>query len=480
MKKIQILLLSFAVLGANASTATRRTMYTSRPVVDDMAVLNTGFNNRYKSKIEKNLNFTFQAAALAKSSVNGNDLGKYFGVNGKNTINIEYAANLGSIIADDTKDVWNRFLVHRYDGVNSDKIRAHMELSPKQEVFGAILDLFGFLNDPLKKTYFQITSPIVYVSNDLNLKYTDTTSYYTDIETFFNGQVVNEADTNNSQDQLQYLKIMQKNRTAFGVADVDAKFGYRLIENKSRHVYLSALCTIPTGNKPKSEYLFEPIYGNSNHFALGWNLDTAMRFWKSTNHQGWGYFTLTHKYLFDGTERRTIPLNTDSYPFGHYYLAGKIGATAGTSLAPLANILTQDIRVRPGNQVEALAGFQFKSKRFALDAAYNLFFKEKEAVSLKSTWQDNNYGIAQSTFDVSTSFLLANALNGKAINNSDLNLSGAATPNQLTHKFLGVISYLCSQSNRPANLSLGASYEFTDDNHSIECYEFWLKAGISF
>ena len=479
MRIIKILLLSFLTLGLHAD-AYRKTALSLRPIAQDMAILNTGIHNNFKNKIEKNLNFNFQTAAFAKGSLNGQDLGQYFGVNGKNTINIGHANNLGILLADTDKDVWNKFIIHKYNGVGSDKIQANLELNPKQEVYGIILDLFGYLNDPIKKTYFQITSPLVYVSNDLHLKYTDTTTYYSDIENFFNGEIVNESDTHNLQDKLQYAKIVGKNKTEFGVADVDVKFGYRLIENKSRHVYLSALCTIPTGNKPNGEYLFEPIYGNSNHFAIGWNADAAIRFWKSKNHQGWGYAALDHKYLFDGTERRTVSLNTKSYPFGHYYLAGKIGAAAGTALFPLANILTQYVRVRPGNMLQALLGFKFKSKKFALDAGYNLFFKEKENVSLKTAWVDNTYGIAQATFDTANSFLIANALNSKAVNNSDLDIEAASTPNQLTHKFFGAISYGAFRGSRPKSISLGASYELAQNNYEPECYEFWLKADFSF
>jgi hypothetical protein len=154
MRIIKILLLSFLMLGLHAN-AYRKTALSLRPIAQDMTILNTGIHNNFKNKIEKHLNFNFQASAFAKGSVNGSGLGKYFAVNGvDNIIKIDTAADLGALIADNDKDVWNRFIVHRYNGTGSDSIIAHMVLDPKQEAYGVLLDLFGYLDNPIKKNLF--------------------------------------------------------------------------------------------------------------------------------------------------------------------------------------------------------------------------------------------------------------------------------------------------------------------------------------
>lgn len=479
MRMNHLFILGLLSVGLTASTNIKKTFVMHRPKIDNMAIEKSGVHEHLKFKTKYGMNFQLQAAPFASAAIKGEDVGKYYGVNGTNNINIA-AGTAAAVIASDTIDISNRFLIHDSADATSNDLRGDFNLNPKQEAYGIRFDLFGFLKNPFPKTFYKISLPLVYIENDMHIKYNyDVADDGGDkISDFFTGQVINSGVAADLQDSLTAGKIQDRRATVFGIADIDAHFGYRLVENKKREVRISALITIPTGNRPSGEFLFEPIYGNGNHFALGWNIDGNMRLWKKKRHTGTGYFSLTHKYLFDGTEKRVIPLDFMSYPFAHYYLGGTINQVATTPLFPLANILNQDVRVRPGNLVEGVLGLKFKTKRFDLDAGYNIFYKEKENLTLKTAWTDDTYAIANDDYSTAGVFNTAGQL--LTINNENLDIDGAATPNQLTHKAFGAISYKFKVSGHPTSISLGGSYEFADNNFELEGYEFWFKASVNF
>ncbi len=483
MKKTQFLFACmFLSSSLFASTNIKHTFLMPRPVLDDLALEKTGWHEPLELKNKFNKNFHLQKTFFTKHSIKGQDVGKYFGIDGTNQISISNADNVGQIVANDAIDVWDRFLIHNYNpGGGRTQTDAEFYLNPKQEVWALRLDFFGLLHNPIPKTFFKISAPIAYIENNLNTNYTtntpDTDGEY--ISQFFNGNNINSGDASNLQEALLYGKIDSTRKNASGLADIDAHFGYRLVENEKKSIYISGLVTIPTGNRPKSNYLFEPIYGNGNHLALGWQVDAKLQLWKEKRHSGCLNFVLKHKYVTDGTERRLIPLNLPSYPFAHYYLAQRVGAAQGTPLFPAANILNQDVTIRPGNSLQAFLDLKFKAENFLIDAGYNLYYKEKENISLKTVWQDNVYAIANADYNVNGGNF-DNAAELVRINNNILNLDGAVNPNQLNHKVFASLGYNFSISNHPTHIGFGAAYEFANNNFELEGYQFWVKGSCAF
>ncbi|MBN2779153.1 MAG: hypothetical protein JXR36_16085 [Bacteroidales bacterium] len=479
-RKLTILTL-LASNALSAATNIKHTLLSPRPVIDDLAIEKTGQHNPRKFKEKYGYNFHKQASLFTRHSVKGEDVGKYFGVNGTNQIAIKHAASAAAVIADNSIDIWDRFLIHDHTPAGDiTTIDAIFNLNPKQEVYALRLDFFGLLNNPIPRTFFKLSAPITYIETDLHTKYNTNIPDVGDdyISQFFNGSTVNATDATNLQDQLEYGKIDGNRKTVFGVADIDAHFGYRLVDGKTKRIYLSGLVTIPTGNRPKAIHLFEPIYGNGNHLALGWELDGSMRLWKKKRHTGSLDFTLRHKYTFEGSEKRIIPLNLPSYPFAHYYLAGKVGQVAGTALFPAANVLAQNITVRPGNSVEGMLNLKFKTARFMIDTGYNIYYKEKENMHLRTAWSDDVYAIANASYNTTAIFNVAAEL--VRINNDILDLNGALTPSQLSHKVFANIGYNFDVSKHPMHIGVGGSYEFADNNYELEGYEFWIKTSCAF
>ncbi len=476
MKKIlKFFLLSiFAVSTAYCETHQARTFLMPRPHGVNLAMELATFHDHIFLHKTNKFNSHVQVTPFYQAAIKGEDVGKYFGIgNGRNYFNVGNPATAGT-------EVENIYLIHKYDappGVAAASTLAGTTVfNPKQEAFGVRLDYFQFMKHPLKNTFLKISIPIVYVENDMHFKVDDSVadanSNY--LHNFFRGDNITQADAQNTQSALTHAKIGGR-RSSAGVADVDIAIGYRLVEKENKHLYIHAGLTAPTGTRVTGEWLFEPVYGNGRHVALGWGIDGSIRLWKKERHWGRLIVALNHRYLFDGTEKRTIPLKSQFFPFAHYYLAFEKNKAG---LLPAANILTQDFTVRPGNQIDSMIALSFKTKRFLVDLGYNLFFKEGESLTLKN-WVDETYAIAFTTRHSGT--IQANT-NDSVIkmNLSNLDIGGAATPSQLTHKAFGAIGYKFNIDRYPSSIAFGGSYEFATANHELEGYAFWGKFGISF
>jgi hypothetical protein len=489
IKKIIRLLPIFALTAsaAYAHTGDSKTFLLPRPQGVNLAMeLSTWHDHIFTHAINKK-NSHIQTTLFAQGAVRGEETGRYFGIgNGKNSFHIGTPPTVWQDIPYGTNtDVGNIYLVHKdnYNFGDPDTfstLAGTVALNPKQETYGLRLDWYQFLNHPFKKLFFKVSLPFVYVENDIHFRVQNSVpdSVNNTIHAFFSGEKITPYDADSAQTPLKHLKFAGR-KTALGLADADICLGYRLVEKEKKHCNLYIALTAPTGNRAKSEYLFEPIYGNGRHVALGWGIDASAQLWKKERHSGRIIFALNQRYLFDGTEKRTIPLKESYYPFSHYYLAGKVGQE-NKPLFPAANVLTQDVGVRPGNQIDSILALAFKSKRFLVDLGYNLFYKEAEAVKFKHHWTDDKYAVATADYEEIDTELTGDYILFP-LNKSNLNINGAATPSQVTHKAFGSLGYKFMLDNKyPTSLSAGASYEFAESNHALEGYAFWGKFIISF
>jgi hypothetical protein len=459
------------ISSANSKTFQNHTFLASRPQGVNLPLQMSSWHH-HLDRNENEKRSHFQKTFFHSAAIKGADLGKYFGVgNGKNYFTVG---------AENTDDIVNNYLVHKYDYANTANTAAGtITFNPKQEVYGLRLDFLTYFNHPLKKMFLKASAPIVHVENDLHVKFEnlDENNYLDD---FFRGSLTQENE--NAQDALTNAKFSGR-RSSSGVADIDLALGYRFFENDKHHLYLNAGITIPTGTRPDGEWLFEAVYGNGHHFGVGFGIDGALELWSGLHNAGKLLFDLQYRYLIEGTEKRIIPLKNDPGKFTHYYLAGKVDQAAGTALFPMANVLAQEFSVRPGNQLDAMLALSIKRDRFIIDLGYNMFYKQAESLRLKTEWEDDTYGIANTNLNVSTlgeqTIFRTNEAT-KTINSTDLNIPGAGTPQQFTHKAFGSIGYNFTISELPSTIAFGGSYEFASSNHELEGYAFWVKGGISF
>jgi hypothetical protein len=225
-------------------------------------------------------------------------------------------------------------------------------------------------------------------------------------------------------------------------------------------------------------------------------VDSAFELWqhgeKSIEFNG----AIKGKYIIPETEKRTLgfkyPNNMDEaidvtissgkfVPMGWYMLGGKLGQKV---LFPLANILTRDVGVRPGWQVEGLANMVFNWNDFTFDLGYNLFAKERESVMLKCWPSTGMYAVADPTANPATAFALSDIWPdgiSDLIMKEDIITEAAVTPVYVTHKIYGGVTYAMNDWEYPFMFGVGASWEFTQGtNSALDGYALWAKIAVTF
>lgn len=197
------------------------------------------------------------------------------------------------------------------------------------------------------------------------------------------------------------------NTTKIGFADLYFTIGYNYKHTDDSHFGVGLRVIAPTGNAPDSEYVFEPILGNGNHWGVGVALSAHKVLWESDNEkEAWTFFmdsNITH--LLSTTQKRTFDLKNK--PNSRYMLAQKMKSTVnnltgnltgGSSITtgfsapeaqfdnaftPIANLTTLDAKVSVGVQTDTVFMFSYRHGDFICDVGYNLWTRSCEKIKLK-------------------------------------------------------------------------------------------------
>lgn len=139
------------------------------------------------------------------------------------------------------------------------------------------------LNTILPGLYARIHAPIVYSNWDLNmcetLLSTGTNAHdpgYFNADGIPRSQLVENFTSFISGceapnvsgltfQKLEHAKMDCRGQNLTKVSDVQIALGYNIMQKKRYHIGANLRISIPTGNRPTGEFLFEPIIGNGHH-----------------------------------------------------------------------------------------------------------------------------------------------------------------------------------------------------------------------
>ena len=428
-----------------------------------------------------------------EESTNGKDLAKYFFPNDKTELVIKGYAVPGS------KDIaaeWLRIAssAGNRNDENNYLFQSKISVSPRQTRFGNIIKLHKRLDCINKKLWFQVFFPIIQVETNAHLNEYDKQNERIDGKWDF-PEPYNAAGALNSPLML-YGKITNHTQKLSGLAEIDLKFGFKLIKELS----IYAKCVFPTSFKPKSEYLFEPILGNGGHWGLGLGANLNLKISEDFNFLS----NFDYVYLFKNNEKRSFDL-ISSGPWSRYLLATN-GSVRQRPL-PLINFLTQDLDVTPGSSLSWTGAVNYHQDSFNLEAGYSFWFKEQEKVNLKYAWKEK-IGIAYfeegSAFDFDASYegsyLNAGVRNPEIsspliipdpypflavpridyIESSDFDLVSAKHLQTVSHKFYLALGFDGKWEDAFFQGKLGCSYEFGINNKSLDLWGLWGQVSLYF
>ena len=524
--KRNLLVLVAAVLlasSAHAKTFTDKTFMNVRSTTVNQPMQLATWHDQFK-KDEDKCGTSLQAVGFFQQSTNAKDLGKYFSSSAKVA---QANAPLGFIkdfiatnnVANSDAQFFTQDIFHTAvataENYAARTLSSKIQFRPEHSAAGLRLDWNQRLDKITDGLFLRVTLPVTNVQTKMGisnvtpevaqnlagaLPAADTnvalaaalTGAAKKFSDYLNGDVVN-AQINSAQAALAKAKINSASHSKTAVADLDVMLGYQVYEKNDHRIGLNVAFTAPTGNKSTGEFVFEPISGNGNHWALGAGVDAEFRMWtdKKNEDRSLAFLAvLDYRYLFQATEMRTASFNyrdnTGVYAqqeMRPYLLGGKIQVAnaAGNALFPLANVLTRDHNVTPGSMVQMMASFALNWDAFVLDLGYNLYYREDEKVSVRA-WTDGVYGPILPEFNTVNAVTEASFQGGVAglgsIRSTDLIAIG--TPSQLTHKLFAGVGYTFRDCEYPVMLGFGGHYEFASDNSAVEAWGINGKIGVSF
>lgn len=508
MRKLNIgLLVAMTFIGSlSAKTYTDKKFLTPRSHNENLAMEYTTWHKQTSIIDEDKWGGAVQATAFYQESTNKTDLGKYFGI--YNWLTAQQRIQDFIQVKDDATNspLLPKNIIHDPNNTVTEMLHVKGTFRPKQTSYGVRLDFNQKLDKLARGLYFKVTAPIVKVKNDMGITYSGGTLTQTvpgldvkkSLADFLAGGVATTT-----QDALTHAKIAGSDSTT-GVADVDVALGYNFLYEDTKHVGAKVCLTIPTGGSPDGVKLFEARVGNNGHWALGLGVDGKFELWKDDNKSLDLGFAFNYKYLFNATEKRTLDFKfSDSISdtalagkhvmYGHYRLAGK---RASSKLFPLANVLTQDVGVEPGSQVEGLVDFAFNCGNFTFDLGYNFYAREAENVSVKS-WSNGTYAMVRTTapipydtsgvenfFDPTDPVYAYDGTSDTVqvpIHRDHLMPETAASPVYVTHKIFTGFGYAWNKWNYPVMAGVGGSWEFVQgSNAALDGWALWAKLGLRF
>jgi hypothetical protein len=471
----------------------------------NLPLLKTTWCERIGAPLEDRFGGHFQVVGFYGQNTNKSDTGKYFGTLDKNSFSLNGADNLTgtatAFAASTVADIDGAYIIHQENTDNS-TLKLSLALNPESISYGVNLAYHQDLSKIVNGLYLKVVLPVQRVENDPKLSITQTTPVANltaaNFLNYFKGTYTPNAviGAANAQALLQKGKINGK-QSATGIADLDIVLGYKFLNKETYHFGINLGLSIPTGKEATGEFLFEPLYG-SKHFGLGGGLHAGARVWGDEDHNFKLAFAANYRYLFQASEKRYTGIKNRN--FAQYYLLSQFGVAANAqALIPAANLLTQNVDVTPGSQLDGILGLAYNKGGFNLDLGYNVYFKESESVKLKNDWSEGKYYIAARNQLTSVGGnALGSANNGYRFDNNNagagagvagatnmlskslLDVSAASTDSQFTHSVYGGLGYAFKEWEYPLMLGLGGKYEFASKNSALEGWQAWAKAGLSF
>lgn len=437
------------------ATETNKTFMATRPVLS-LPLEQTTWKERTSAKIGDLFGAHLQVTGFYGESMKPANPGKYFGAGATDTMTLVCNSAADHVDA-------SRFLVGdpvAYIGT--------LKLAPKSISYGADFAYYQDLGKILNGLYLKVNLPVACVENDpkMTLNVADAAAK-TAIETLLNTGVT-------------YGKIHGKQK-ATGPANIDAMLGYKFLNKEAYHMAINLGVTIPTGNDPKAVYVFEPLYG-SKHWGLGGGLDGQARIWGDLDHNIKLNFAANFRYMFQAAEKRILGLNDGTANANHANMAqySIISTAAGATPVPGVNLLTKNVNVTPGSQLDGIIGLGYNKGGFSLDLGYNVFFKEAESVKKKDAWTDIVGSMALHAHGAALGNAAAILVASTAITEAMIKTENAATPSQFTNSIYGGVGYAFKDWEYPFMVGVGGKYEFASKNSALDGWQAWVKAGLSF
>lgn len=362
-----------------------------------------------------------------------------------------------------------------------------------------------------KGWFVQISTPIMNVSNDVGFSESIINEGGGQVPAGYVGTVGDalRGQTVFGDKKFENGKISDCALSRWGLGDIELSLGYETIYCDHFHGMWAGGPVIPTGNRPKNEYVFEPIVGNNGHFGLMLYGEYSYQVWENPckDKSIWFHTNGFSQYLFGNRQRRSFDLLDKQWSRYMWVYRTDVSPmpVSPQYQTPGINVFTQDVQVWPRSSFNADNSFVYKMDTgFMAEAGYSTYYRQEEEVKLTCPWPNNVYiiGIDQTNTTLFATesnatmrrFLLDQGIdidkhpNGPNVGQpniinvkeDDLDLRSASHPCTISHALWGAMGYQWDDLCIPTHLSGGGSYEFSTENLALHRWTMWAKLILSF
>lgn len=498
-KIILFSLLIFAGFGSlKAEKTFGKTFFSQRPVVSDRARLDAGIAPLQNLCDMDYVYGTFAITPAYSRTFNSNDIGTYFFFNGTNTMTFGAAGASGV-------DVFARnfFL--------NDDFNGQVTALPSIENVIVDFDFYLGLDEWVPHLYFRIHTPINWTKWNFNLEesvisggttiaanaFGNTTALASPVTSLiqaYNGQTLNTTE-------FPDLKAVLGNDRVNGaqsktqLADIELEVGYNFICKECAYLGLSLRTIFPAGNRPNSQFLFEPVAGNGHHYEFGCGVIGYYEFWNNCNSSLGAYLDGSLYHVFNAKQRRIFDLTANGVG-SHNLLIKRFSSPTnyGQEMLYGPNVLTLDCNVRNDIHSDVAVWLNYCRCGFTVDLGYNLWARTKDKIQIIGVIPDDTYALAgqtlgtgSATADNTGSTARINGTGGAPdavntfITTADLNPESAATPTSISHKLFTHVGYIWENCEYLPFFGVGGAAEFSGkQNNALNQWTVWAKGGFAF
>lgn len=283
------------------------------------------------------------------------------------------------------------------------------------------------------------------------------------------------------------LPLCKKSLTA--VADIDVLCGVNLIQCATANVGPFLMLTIPAGNKPKGEYIFEPIVGNGGHWEFGggceghWDL------------KRWDYAIISVSwfghvtYQFKTWQVRYYDL-VNKGPFSRYLLLKELDKD-NEYTGRLDNAINFDATAtRAGGSIRTDASVKLSiyNACWGFDIGYNFWALTREKLCIDPYLYPSDLRATHNLLIKGTNGVCETVVDEDLIvKYKDIDLNSGRVPKQITNSIFTHISYTALNKCWEPQIGVGAQAEWALTKSGYNCppaglnqWRFWVKFGVSF
>lgn len=494
-----------------------------------------GFRDRALAR-ECGFGGAFQIVPFGGRSVQSKDIGEYFAFNNKNTLIVAEDAAPGATVdaggIGATPNFRDINAIHFNIQSVTRNFKSEITFKPRRTVAGVGLEWRQYLHgrDACdKKWWLDISTPITYVRTNMNLSEKITTTQNPIQFLTVNGVVATNTSMEQAFKGLKGLVRQDVSGTApaatltgsawqFGkidgsrkttrAGDIEIRLGYDYGCTECWHAegYIGGV--IPAGNRPKYEYVFEPIVGHNFHGGLQWGAAVGWELWSSCDRYLHMELATNGRYSFQNKQTRAIDVTGKSW--SRYMAVYRSYADAASQAAQDGiNVFTRKVKVDPRYQKDINSALVYTSGGFQGELGYNFWARATEKVSLNEPFETGitfadvgDYsslvngvasvlpafvaGTVNRAVTIKENFALAGTLvanasayNLLALTEDDLNFYSAATPAAITNTFYASLGYRWDNLCYPVALNVGGSYEVASERSALSRWLVWGKLALS-